>query len=171
MSSGKTKEWLDLIAAMAVVAGLVLVGYEVRQSNFLAKAQAENSIYEGWETLSMAEIDTGINKIVAKSLSDPESLTDAEVRDIDSWLVAVVALYQRNSRLYYEYGLATDPLVEYDIPFYFNTRVAQNWYRENEQWIRAGTPELADAISRYVESTAPVSTGEADEKTRSSPVN
>lgn len=138
----------------------MLVAYEVRQSNFLARAQTENSIYEGWEAISMAEIDTGINELVAKSLSDPGSLSAAEVMDIESWLVAVISLYQRNSRLHYEYGLATDPMFEYDVPFYFNNQVARNWYRENERWIRAGTPELADAISQFLESLPPESAGQ-----------
>ena len=60
MTKQKTKEWLDLVAAIAIVAGLVLVAYEVRQANIVAKATTDNSIYEGWEVLSMAEIETGI---------------------------------------------------------------------------------------------------------------
>jgi len=149
----RTKQWLDLVASTAVVAGLVLVAYEVRQANTLAKAQTENAIYEGWEILSMAEIQSGINAVYARSIEDPASLSDADVLDIHSWLVAVISLYQRNGRLFYQYRLATDP--DYDTvgPGYFNGEIARAWFVANESWIRATTPELADAIKAYIEST------------------
>ncbi|MGI9236910.1 MAG: hypothetical protein ACR2QZ_05905 [Woeseiaceae bacterium] len=152
MNSLKTKDWLELLAAVAVVIGLVLVAYEVRQANIIAKAQAENAIYEGWEVLSMAEIDTGINAVYVSSIRDPASISDAEIADIGSWLVAVMSLYQRNGRLHYEYGLATDPIYD-TAAVYFRSQVTRDWFEENESWIKPATPELAESIRRYIEST------------------
>jgi hypothetical protein len=84
VTARETKNWSDRVALIAVVAGLGLVTYEIRQTNFLAKAEMENSIYEGWETLSMAEIESGISAVVARAREDPASISAAEIADVDS---------------------------------------------------------------------------------------
>ncbi len=158
----KTKKWLDLVAAIAIVAGLVLVAYEVRQANIVAKAQTEDSLYAGWEVLSMAVIETGINALYVRSLEDPASLTDAEVRDIGSYLDAVISLYSRTGILY-EYGLSTDPEYYTIGPRYFEGQIARTWFDGNESWIRASTPALADEITSYIDSTPLSSTNATNE--------
>jgi hypothetical protein len=148
----KTKEWLDIVAAIAIVAGLVLVAYEVRQANVVAKATADGSIYEAWEVFSMAEIETGINALYIRSIEDPASLTDVEVRDIGSYLNAVISLYSRQGRLT-EWGLSTDPDYYTIGPGYFEGQIARTWFDQNESWIREATPTLADEIASYIDST------------------
>jgi hypothetical protein len=158
----KTKEWLDIVAGIAIVAGLVLVAYEVRQANIVAKATTVVSIYEGWEVFSMAEIETGISALYIRSLEDPESLTDAEVRDIGSYLNAVMSLYSK-SGLLYEYGLPTNPGYYTIGPGFFKGQIARTWFDANESWIRAATPALADEITNYIDSTPLSSTNEMNE--------
>lgn len=109
MTLRNTKEWFDLVALVAVIGGLVLVAYEIRQASFFAKAATENSIYEGWETLLMSQMDSGINALRVKSMEDPESLSANDLADLGNWLAAVISLYQRNGKMFYEYGLASDP--------------------------------------------------------------
>ena len=78
MTEKDTKKWFDLVALIAVIGGLVLVAYEIRQANTFAKAATENSIYEGWETLSMWQVELGINALRVKAIEDPESMTASE---------------------------------------------------------------------------------------------
>jgi len=152
VTARNSKKWLDLVALIAVMGGLLLVAYEIRQANFFAKAETENSIYAGWETLSMAEIESGINAVVARSIEDPASISTADRFDISSWLTAVISLYQRNGIMFYEYGLATDPNYPGVGAFYFASQTARDWFEENESWIRSETPELADEIRQYIDS-------------------
>ena len=153
VSERNTKKWFDLVATVAVIGGLVLVAYEIRQANFFAKAATENSIYEGWETLSMSQIETGINALRVKAIEDPESISAIDSAELGSWLVAVISLYQRNGRMFHEYGLASDPYYSDVGSFYFTTQFSRNWFEANESWIRKETPELADEIRHYIEST------------------
>jgi hypothetical protein len=148
-----TKEWLDLVALVAVVGGLVMVAYEIRQANTFAKAETENSIYEGWETLSMSEIESGISALRAKAMEHPENLTTAEHFELAAHLTAVISLYQRNGRMFYEYDLATDPMYSDVGGFYFHHQYAREWFDRSESWIRKETPELADEIRNYIDST------------------
>ena len=153
MTARKTKEWLELAALVAVLGGLLLVAYEIRQANIFAKAETENSIYAGWETLSMAVIETGINTVIAKALEDPSSLTTAERFDLSAHLTAVISLYQRNGKMYYEYDLAADPMYSDVGGYYFDNQIAREWFERSEFWIRKETPELADEIRKHIEST------------------
>ena len=153
MTVRSTKEWLDLVALVAVVGGLILVAYEVRQANLFAKAETENSIYEGWEALSMAEIESGINAVTAKAIDDPARLTTVELLDLNSHLTAVISLYTRAGRMFYDYGLASDPGYSDVGGYYFNSLPTRSWFEQNESWIRKETPRLADEIRNYIEST------------------
>jgi len=153
------------------VASLALVAFEVRQANVLAKAQTESSMYEGWENLSIAEIETGINDTYKKSLENPSRLSTSELADISSWLIAVISLYQRNGRMYHEYGLTTDPGYSDVGRFYFTGEVTRDWYEDNESWIRQATSRLADAIREYIESTPPISINPSPEYASSRPSN
>jgi len=153
VTARNTKDWFDLFALVAVIGGLVLVAYEIRQTNFFAKAEMENSIYAGWETLSMAEIESGIGAVIARSIEDPANISFADEFDIGSWLTAVISLYQRNGKMYYEYDLAAAPDYPGAASYYFTSQIARDWFEVNESWIRDETPELADEIRQYIESS------------------
>ena len=153
MAGRSAKEWFEIVALVSVIGGLALVAYEIRQANFFAKAATVNSIYEGWETLAMSQIESGINEIRIKAIEDPESLSATELADISSFLTAVISIYQRNGIMYYEYGLASDPMYAEAASFYFPGHIARDWFEVNESWIRSSTPELADEIRHYIETT------------------
>jgi hypothetical protein len=101
----------------------------------------------------MAEIESGINAVITRSIEDPESITTAELADIHSWLTAVTSLYQRNRKMFYEYGLAADPNFSVVGSYYFTGQITRDWFAVNEPWIRRETPELAYEIRQYIEST------------------
>ena len=153
MTEKDTKKWFDLVALIAVIGGLVLVAYEIRQANIFAKAATENSIYEGWETLSMWQIELGINALRVKAIEDPESMTASELADLGNWLVSIISIYQRNGIMFYKYGLASDPAYSQVGSFYFISQVERDWFERNESWIRRETPTLADEIRHYIETT------------------
>ena len=153
MAVQNTKKWFDIIALVAVLGGLVLVAFEIRQSNSFAKAATENSLYQGWESLAMAEIETGINEIRVKAILDPEGMSANELAEIGSYLTAVISLYQRNGIMFSEYGLAFEPDYADVGPFYFVDQASRTWFKWNETWIRNDTPELAEEIRHYIDST------------------
>ncbi len=52
--SKKSFDWTDLVAATGVIASLIFVGYEIRQSNALGRQQAQQSMAEAWSTVNLA---------------------------------------------------------------------------------------------------------------------
>ena len=103
-------------------------------------------------SLNVAD-ESGINALRIKSIEDPESMSANDLADLSSFLVAVISLYQRNGKMFYEYGLASDPNYSGVGSYYFTDQIARDWFEVNESWIRIETPELADEIRHYIEST------------------
>jgi hypothetical protein len=52
--SKKSFDWTELVAATSVIASLIYVGYEIRQSNALGRQQAQQSMAEAWSTVNLA---------------------------------------------------------------------------------------------------------------------
>lgn len=46
--------WTEWVAAAGVIASLMFVGYEIRQSNALGRQQAQQSMAEAWSTVNLA---------------------------------------------------------------------------------------------------------------------
>ncbi len=46
--------WTELVAATGIIASLIFVGYQIRQSNALGRLQAQQSMAETWSTVNLA---------------------------------------------------------------------------------------------------------------------
>ena len=79
MSSSKLNNNLQILASLAVVAGLILVAYEVRQNNVLARAGAVREVLMSWQPVHAAGFETDIAALNVKSLAEPENLTPDEI--------------------------------------------------------------------------------------------
>ena len=75
MDTGKLNDWLQIVAAVGVVAGLVLVAYELRQQQDLAYAQLVSDMYNAQQALNKSLQEAGVAQAYAKSTTAPESLT------------------------------------------------------------------------------------------------
>jgi hypothetical protein len=61
--------------------------------------------------------------------------------------------------MYFRFELARDPSSGFRdaAAYYFGGRFARSWFWANEEWLKAGTPEMFDVIKHEIEST-PVQT-------------
>lgn len=147
--------WIDglqFIASLGVLAGLILVAYEIRQNSDLAEADSVRAMLVGWQQIAYSEYATDIVNVHVKSVEDPESLTAAEIGKLSAWLTVVMNQYeltfsmdQRN--LGYNYGDAINGpeeelLAGYD--YYFGSRFGRSWYLENRGWLSSEVIEIMD---------------------------
>ena len=73
MTNRHWRELVEIVGVVAIVAGLILVASELRQSNRIAAAQAELKIGESFNVLNQARAtDSEFAKLFPK-LEDPES--------------------------------------------------------------------------------------------------
>ena len=89
----RTSEWLQGIAAVGVLIGLLLVAYELRQQHELARAQLGSETLAGFQDIAQALRDPDTVRIYAKAINDPESLTFEEQIVLDGLFTEIVYTY------------------------------------------------------------------------------
>jgi hypothetical protein len=79
------RDWLQLIANAGVIVGLMVLIYEVNQSNVFAQAEnasASSSFAVDRETAVMGE---NVGLVLAKAIDDPDALTTHDLIVVDAY--------------------------------------------------------------------------------------
>ncbi len=155
MVASKLNERLQIIASLAVLAGLVLVAYELEQSNSVALAEHSRETYLAWLDLATIEVEGDLGRVVIKSYEEPDQLTSEELYDLNAWLISIMSLYAYGNKAD-ELGFSVQsPVIDEPYARYlFGSRYARHWFERNKSWI--GTKD-EEVISRVIQE-APVMT-------------
>ena len=133
----KQDRWIDYLTAFAIVAGLVMVAWELRQSRALAEAdlatQAYGQIQNYWQTLA-GENPTAV---LAKACFEPAELSDPEVGVL--WAVLQMQYFNMHRNVYVEAAAGFDSDVEdwirSDMKYYLGSRLGrQEFNRFGDTW-------------------------------------
>jgi hypothetical protein len=131
MNSSKLSNWLQIAANVGIVAGLLLVGMQLKQNTDLLKTQL---LYE--ESVRLVALETQVvgengAEVWAKSIADPGNLTLSEQRVMEALLWSYVEQL-RSTRMLGELGLLTDDewraRVESDTAFYLANDYGRAWW-------------------------------------------
>jgi len=144
MESDRLGRWLTLGANLGVVLGLIILIVEVRQNAALTRAQMEsgkNDLLAQIE-LSLATPDAGAAWI--KSIRSPETMSDLEIRIVESHLVALMLQWDHMFNME-KIGLVSRAEARQHIlntaQYYFGSRHARNWWKlQQPGW--EGTPMM-----------------------------
>jgi len=153
MNGSKLHDWLNLLAAVGVLVGLVFVALELRQNNEIAYQQAVSANWNTWTGLEMSLIESDYPEVFAKSIMQPDELTLAEQITLDTWLSGVMSAWHHDyTTINLSGGSAQSVLRELQdqVPFYFGNKFTRGWYLENRYWL---SPKVAQAIDERLEST------------------
>ena len=148
-------DWIDGLekfTSVSILAGLILVAYEIRQNNDFAEADAVRTLLVGWQQINMSVYETDIASIWIKSIEDPQNLTSAEILKMSAWLSVIANQYSLefsmdDRNLGYDYGdvpNGTEESLVGGFDYYFGNRFARSWYLENRFWIETGIVEIMD---------------------------
>lgn len=166
MSSDHLNRLLTLGANLCVVLGLVILIMEVRQNAELTRTAMEIGTNDALTQIELSLANPDTSAAWVKSIRDPESMSDVEVRMVESHLVAVMLQWDHLFNME-KIGLVSRADARRHIqnvaPYYFGSRHGKNWWR----WQQAGwqgTPmmEVAgpivealdqDFMLRYLEGT------------------
>ena len=92
----RLNQWLTLIANVGVLAGVLFLAIEVRNSTVAITAQTQDSIADGFIDLNLATINNpNIGLTFAKGLADPHSLSRLEATRFSMHLRAMFNQYRR----------------------------------------------------------------------------
>ncbi len=78
MQKSKINEWLQISASLGVLAGLLLVAYEIREFNRVATSESVREIEDCFNDVYMSEYETNISELIVKSVEEPGQLSAAE---------------------------------------------------------------------------------------------
>jgi len=130
--------WLSVGANLGLILGLVILIIEVRQNAALTHIamEAEKNVFLAEIEMSLASPE--MSSVWVKSIRAPETLTDSEVRMLDSHLVAVMLQWDHMFQME-RAGLVSLQEVrehlERSAPFYFGSRFGKNWWSlQNPSW-------------------------------------
>ncbi|QKK03045.1 MAG: nuclear transport factor 2 family protein [Pseudomonadota bacterium] len=140
----RLNRWLTLGANVGVIVGLLILIVEVRQNADLTRAQMESGRNDLLAQIELSLATPDIGAAWVKSIRAPESLTDVEVRTVESHLVAVMLQLDHMFNME-KIGLVSREEarrhVQNVVPYYFGSRHGKNWWRWQEGgW--DGTPMM-----------------------------
>lgn len=156
MNSGKLNNWLQILASVGVLIGLLVVAYELNQARRIATAEASQTFFLSWLDVSALEIESELGQIVIKSYERPDELTADDIYKLNSWMIMVMSMYASVEPLW-KLGIAAENVNAMDdayAEYLFGSRYARHWFERNKSWLGERNAEV---ISRVIEST-PIAT-------------
>ena len=146
---------LQIASNVAVFCGLIVVGFQMSQDRQLSQAQliSDGRISRVERELALFGEDPA--PVVAKSILEPENLSDAEILIIHSYLFAAIVHEQRQYNLVFN-GVYEDLFGDFQLPaswanLYFGNSFAKTWFeasRKEGYWFGEFERVLVDAIDQ-----------------------
>lgn len=145
MQISRLNDWLQILASLGVILGLLLVAYELRESNRFATSEAVKGIEDCFNDAAISEIETDIAELIVKSVQEPENLSSAEELKLNGWLNLSLNCYSRWLNMY-QLGVARyDPIpaLQEVTDYYFGSAFGRAWFEANKDgWY----DEISEAI-------------------------
>lgn len=91
--NSRWRDYLELAGIVSIVAGLLLVAYETRQANQIARAQALIDLAASYNQLNMANLTDPDFALLRYVMQDPESY---EISDLERSRITAVAYQTHN---------------------------------------------------------------------------
>ncbi len=133
MKQSNMNDNLQLAASVGVIIGLILVMYEIRETNKIAENQAAiemNSLYSEW---TKAMMDESMAELWLKSFDSPEELTRVDLIRLRYTYFTALQAFQTNHFLWESGGLRMYPedTLYQDTRSAFSGEVAQKFLLVN----------------------------------------
>ncbi len=150
MNFDRVNKWLMLGANIGVVLGLLILIVEVRQNASLTRVSLETAKNDQLANIELSIASPAVATAWTKSIRAPETMTDADVRMVESHLVAI--MLQWDNLFQMENGgltsrARTQRHIKNSAPYYFGSAYAKNWWKLQELgWENTPMAEVAGPI-------------------------
>jgi hypothetical protein len=151
----KLTRWIQIGSNIAVFGGLVLLIFEMNQNRQLSQAGMISSGYAIAIDTQTAYLGENPMQVVAKSILDPSSLSEAELLIMGNYLSSQILIESRKRALLENgvYGEEVSALRIMSKPWadnYFGNQFAQSWYISEKARGRMEYYPYADEIEAAV---------------------
>ncbi len=157
MDSNKLANWLQVVASIGLLGGLVLVAIQINQnsdqlsqSHQLARAQLLSNQHDSWIEIDASKQSETFARALAKSIIRPNELTASEILELDGYLFTYIDQLDRDRDLYNlgVFGTPPEALVRGSLSDYFGNEFARAWWAETKWKFEL---DIVEAIDREME--------------------
>lgn len=146
MDTQKINNWVQIVAAIAVLVGLVLVAYELEQSREIAEAQLLSDGFAAHAGRDHAMLGENPAQTLAKACSDPGDLTADDLVILHSYYYNQLSVALRSRAIAAQtavFGSPEDLRYESRFGHIFETPYGRYWWGEARAVFLAVDPGLA----------------------------
>ena len=129
MAAKKLGDYLGVLGNLGLILGLFLVGYQIKQTNDLAKAQMVNEGYALGMAADVAFIGEQGAEVLAKADYQSSDLSDQDILVLERWFRMLLGQQMRNTHMR-EVGLAvtSDAFGAWDLAFDINSAFGRMYW-------------------------------------------
>ena len=152
MNTSKLSEWLQILASIGVIIGLLLVAFEIRESNRVATSESVGAMNQAWMDFYLVSAGPNITSILKKSYEDPHNLTSEDMIRLVHFYDSIVNLYSWHLRAYELETAEFNPIPDFanDALNYFGSPFGRAYLEYAGTW---ASPELISAAKVAIENT------------------
>ena len=109
-TESRISTWLQIAASLGVLIGLLLVAFEIRELNRIAKSESIAAMNQAWTDFYLVGAESEITGVLKKSFEDPHTLSTEDMMRLVHWYDSVVNLYTWYLRAYELGTVEFDPI-------------------------------------------------------------
>ncbi len=155
MSSNRLNNWLQIGANIGIIAGLVLVGLQLKQNSDLLRTQLlyeESGRFIASEQALFGEEPA---RIWAKSIERPRELTLEELRVVDAYLYATLEQW-RATHMLAQHGLLDDTedwqsRIRDEAAYFLGNEYGRAWWSVYREETKMAEPDLVALVDETLE--------------------
>jgi hypothetical protein len=151
MDADRVNKWMSLGASLGVLAGIILLAYEINQATLTTRAEMISSFQDRWVTIDLSWQDREFAATWAKAMEDPEDLTVTDMIQLNGFMWSYFDHIGTN-RVLWELGVFDDrvntmeEIISSNAYIFFGNRFSQAWLEENRENITPQTMEIVDRV-------------------------
>lgn len=148
------KSWLpsiQLITNLTVVAGIVVLMFELNQTKDLAQVQTYDNAYLSVTSRNLSLMGESPQQSIAKSIFQPERISQEDVVVLTKYYTAIVVSWRRlkDENAVGYFGGGWEQVVAQEASN-LNNQVGRKWWRSYQQF---GDPEIIAVVDRVLSET------------------
>lgn len=131
MDKDRLDKWLSVVGHAAVIIGLIIVAFELRQGSAVANGELSAQFMTNWQELDRSRQDPSFAEIYAKAIEDPQNLTLVEKIRLDGYY-SVVMDQMELARLLVDLGLfesTYEEILRVNARIFFTTPYSHAWWK------------------------------------------
>jgi hypothetical protein len=158
LDGDKVNKWLTFGANMGVLAGLILVAFEINQATLTTRADMISNFQDRWIAMDMSWQDAEFAAAWAKAMDNSQELSRSEMIQVSGHLWAFID-HINSARRLWELGVFAEPMatpaqiLSGNTNIFFGNEFAQLWWAENKKDLHPELVMLLDAEIEKISTT------------------